>query len=111
MTLIEQWTAAFGPMPVSGLPPPLPADAEPSTEFRRRCLMAAVSQAVTVSGENPATANHVKRVALATAITNQPLSWIDAIAAACASQGLDNTSLDAAIATSVSAIWNTLAGS
>jgi hypothetical protein len=86
------------------------ADAEPSTEFRRRCLMAAVGRAVIVSEEDPATPNHVKRAALATAISNQPLSWIDAIAAACASQGLDNTSLDAAIATSVSGIWNALAG-
>lgn len=110
-TLLDQWTAAFGPIAASGKPPPVSADSEPATAFRRRCIIAAINAAISVGQENPGTTqDHANRAALAKAVMNEPLAWVDAFSAAAAAQGIDNTSLDQPIKDAIWGIWSTMAG-
>jgi len=108
--LLAQWEACYGPSARSGQPPPQELDAEPSSQFRHRVAMAVSSQAVAVSQELTTVTNHANRVVLAKNVLNNPSGYVDPFAQAMASQGLDNTSTDAAIANAVSVGWNFMAG-
>jgi len=108
--LLAQWMAAFGPIATSGQPPPVTADSEPATAFRRRCIMAAINAAISVGQELTTTPDHVNRAQLAKAVMDSPLSWVDAFASAAAAQGIDNNSLDQAIKDAIWQVWSTMAG-
>ena len=110
VALLDQWLAAFGPIATSGQPPPVTTDAEPATAFRRRCIMAALSAAISVGQEAVTTTDHANRVALAKSVMDAPLSWLDAFASVAAAQGVDNTSADQAIKDSIWQVWSTMAG-
>jgi hypothetical protein len=58
----------------------------------------------------PTLANHVRRVAYARAVLNNPDLYAPLFAAALASQAIDDTSTDVAITNGVSAAWDALAG-
>jgi hypothetical protein len=75
---------------------------------------AVAEAAVAIYNEGTGVAGHVARAAYATKVLNSPAFWDPmyqrAFAAALATQGLDATSLDPAIATGVASVWNALAG-
>jgi hypothetical protein len=79
--------------------------------FQNRVAEAVSEAALAIYAEAGATAGHVARAAYATVILND-MSNRHAIlfAQACAAQGLDDTSTDAALAGGVAGAWNALAG-
>jgi hypothetical protein len=96
-------------------------DAVRDQSLRKIIQIAMERIALNVGGEDPATANHAKRFALASAIVNSPGSYVDRFADCCAA---DDTFLalafsPAAIATGypratiegrISSVFNTVAG-
>ncbi len=110
MSLQDQWNAAFGPNATAGLSLPGLNTLGPAAAFRQRCIMAAISAALSVAQEPTGTGNHANRAALGKAITDSPLAWLDACAAAVAAQGIDNSALDQPIKDAIWTAWNMLAG-
>ena len=85
------------------------AAAQDST-FLTLIQAAIVQQAVAITSEAVGTVDHVNRVNLATSILRSPNGYISDFAQAVASQGVDKTATDAVILTTVSAVWNAIAG-
>jgi hypothetical protein len=71
---------------------------------------AIVEIAVITTSELASVDNHVNRVRLATNILLNPALYVSDFAQAVASQGVDKTSTDTAILSSVSGVWNAIAG-
>jgi hypothetical protein len=71
---------------------------------------AMVQQAIAVTAELTSVTNHTNRVHLATNILLNPTTYVSDFAQAVASQAVDKTATDAIILTTVSAVWNALAG-
>jgi hypothetical protein len=71
---------------------------------------AIVQQAVAITNEAINVVNHVNRVRLATNILLSPITYVSDFAQAVASQAVDKTATDAVILTTVSAVWNSIAG-
>jgi len=93
-TLILQYAAATG-----------------DVTFIQKVEMAMLAYAQsTVVGELNTVTNHVNRVALMKAATNNPSLYAPLFAFICASQGVDTTSTDVNINNSVAACWNAVAG-
>lgn len=78
--------------------------------FCNRVMVAMVSAGISIQSEAASTPNHALRANYARSVLNQPSQFCPAFALALASQGLDNTSTDAAINSGVSSVWNALAG-
>jgi hypothetical protein len=106
-TLQAQWDATYGPTQFTGSLDPSKTD---PTHFQQRISMAMMQVAVAVATEVSTTQNHVNRLALAQKILWNPLQWMGPIAQACASQGLDQSSTDAALVSILTNGWNALAG-
>jgi len=92
MSLATQWTASQDPAFISVI------------------RAAIVQQAVAITSESTATANHVARVRLATTVLLSPGQYVSDFAEAVASQVVDKTATDATILNTVSSVWNALAG-
>lgn len=112
--LIDQWIAANGPLPKltfgDGADAAANAQAETAQAFRYRVAMATASAAVAISSEASTATDHPNRAALAKAVLQNPQAYLVAFAQALASQGVDETSNDAAINSAVSSVWDALAG-
>jgi hypothetical protein len=80
------------------------------TTFQSLIQAAIVQQAVAITSELVTVINHVNRVRLATNILLSPATYVSDFAQAVASQAVDKTATDAVILTTVSAVWNALAG-
>lgn len=106
-TLQAQWDATYGPSTFTGASNPSETD---PVHFQQRTAMAIMQVAVTVATEPIGTANHANRVALARTVLANPLQWMGPLTQAIASQGLDQSSTDAAIVSMLSAGWNAIAG-
>jgi hypothetical protein len=78
--------------------------------FQNLIQAAMVQQAVAITNEVTTTTNHVNRARLATNILLSPATYVVDFAQAVASQAVDKTATDATILTTVSAVWNSLAG-
>jgi hypothetical protein len=78
--------------------------------FQNLIQAAMVQQAVAITNEVTTTTNHVNRVRLATSILLSPATYVIDFAQAVASQAVDKTATDSTILTTVSAVWNSLAG-
>ena len=72
--------------------------------------MAAMSSAIAVGQELITAPDHANRAALAKAVMDSPLAWVDAFACAVAAQGYDNTTLDQPIKDAIWQVWSTMAG-
>jgi len=107
----------------AGLSARFAAGADP--EFQKRVAQALAETAVTIYGENPATAGHAARAAYAVVVvTDPPMAMVIngsdgilqadkrtfAVARILTTLGIDNTSTDAAILTGVAQVWSALAG-
>ncbi len=80
-------------------------------DFQQRVAEAVWEAALQIYAEVNTTPGHAARATYATAILNdQSNHHAILFAQACAAQGLDDSSTDAAIAVGVSAAWNALAG-
>jgi hypothetical protein len=66
--------------------------------------------AIAIANEPANTPDHANRAALARQILLSPASAVSYFQQGIASQGLDNTATDAAIANAVNAIWNAYSG-
>lgn len=106
-TLQAQWDATYPPTLFTGASNPSLID---PVHFQQRVSMAMMQVAVSVATEVNTTANHANRLALAQKILWNPLQWMGPIAQACASQGLDQNSTDAALINLLTSGWNALAG-
>jgi hypothetical protein len=80
------------------------------TTFQNLIQAAIVETAVILSGELASVDNHANRVRLATNILLNPTLYVSDFAQAVASQGVDKTATDAVIMSSVSGVWNAIAG-
>jgi hypothetical protein len=80
------------------------------TTFQNLIQAAIVQQAIAITSELTTVVNHPNRVRLATNILLSPNTYISDFAQAVASQAVDKTATDAVILTTVSAVWNAIAG-
>jgi hypothetical protein len=84
--------------------------ASQDTTFQTLIQAAIVQQAIAITGELTTVTNHANRVRLATSVLLSPSAYVSDFAQAVASQAVDKTATDALILTTVSAVWNALAG-
>lgn len=105
--LQAQWDATYGPTLFSGASNPSVTD---PVHFQQRVSIAVTTAAVAIASEATGVTDHTNRVLLAKAVLGNPLPWITPFAQACASQGLDQSSNDAAISNMIAAVWNGFAG-
>jgi hypothetical protein len=80
------------------------------TTFQSLIQAAIVQSAVAITNELVSVVNHTNRVRLATAVLLSPGTYVSDFAQAVSSQAVDKTATDAVILTTVSAVWNALAG-
>lgn len=106
-TLQAQWNAVYGPTAWEFNTLQSRIDA---AYFMQRVSMAMTAAAISIANEATGTVNHVNRVGLAKLVLDNPSQWSAPFAQACAAEGLDQTSTDAAINGMMGAIWNGLAG-
>lgn len=92
MSLASQWTASQ------------------DVTFLQVIQAAIVQQAIAITSELTTVTNHTNRVKLATNILLSPTTYVSDFAQAVASQAVDKTASDAVILTTVSAVWNAIAG-
>lgn len=78
--------------------------------FLQLIQAAIVQQAIAITSELVTVTNHTNRVHLATNILLSPTTYVSDFAQAVASQAVDKTATDATILTTVSAVWNAIAG-
>ena len=78
--------------------------------FQNLIQAAIVQQAIAITAELVTVTNHSNRVRLATSILLLPTAYVSDFAQAVASQAVDKTATDATILTTVSAVWNAIAG-
>jgi len=80
------------------------------TTFLNLIQAAIVQQAIAITSEASTAADHINRVNLATSVLRSPGQYLASFAQAVASQSVDKTATDALILTTVSAVWNAIAG-
>jgi hypothetical protein len=92
MSLLTQSVAAFDPL------------------LGARLQQQIVTSAIAIASEPSNTPDHANRIALALQVVRNPGGWLAAFQQAVASQGVDNTATDLAIANAVAAVWNAVSG-
>jgi len=80
------------------------------TAFQARIYQAVAAAAVAISSELSTTPLHTQRCTLSKSVLNTPDQYVRAFSIAVASQGVSNADTDATIDTTVSAVWNAIAG-
>lgn len=79
-------------------------------DFIAKVKVGLLAEAMVISNESTSTPNHANRAALMKLVAQNPDQYATTVAFLLASQGIDNTSTDAAIATAIHNVWNALAG-